>query len=357
VACGDGKLLFNFNNNGGDMNRLDLIHDYLDSIGEVTFAHQGMAGVERLNKALAAARELKAVQLEPQVCCGDYEKCMKACTPRGQWLAEKELAKPEQVSGDTSDGYHTFNELYDFRKAYNAALFNEWAQNNKYSVHKSKRHFDGEDCFGGGWFIVVAQLPDGQISNHYEMKDWDRFQLPETDKALFEYDNHTGADVLHRLFSLRQLAQPEQERNFCQRCGKRLVDGHIHTCTPPAQKALDKKAENARELGLDYEPEQEPVPFPSFMRKRIEQAMEDAINPRGMSVHDGKAKVLASDLHRMLLVIDSATQRKKWVGLTDDEIKVIVDLHTQDDVGYDIFCDGESVAQEVIAKLKEKNCG
>jgi hypothetical protein len=23
------------------------------------------------------------------------------------------------------------------------------------------------------------------------------------------------------------------ERNFCERCGKRLAEGHIHTCTPP----------------------------------------------------------------------------------------------------------------------------
>ncbi len=28
-------------------------------------------------------------------------------------------------------------------------------------------------------------------------------------------------------------AAPVQERNFCERCGKRLGDGHIHTCTPP----------------------------------------------------------------------------------------------------------------------------
>jgi len=35
-------------------------------------------------------------QPEPQVCCGDYEKCIKACTPRGRWLAEQELAKPWQ---------------------------------------------------------------------------------------------------------------------------------------------------------------------------------------------------------------------------------------------------------------------
>jgi hypothetical protein len=33
---------------------------------------------------------------EAQVCCGNYDKCIKACTPRGRWLAEQELAKPEQ---------------------------------------------------------------------------------------------------------------------------------------------------------------------------------------------------------------------------------------------------------------------
>jgi len=30
-----------------------------------------------------------------------------------------------------------------------------------------------------------------------------------------------------------QLAQSEQERNFCSRCGKRTND--IHTCTPPQE--------------------------------------------------------------------------------------------------------------------------
>ena len=32
--------------------------------------------------------------------------------------------------------------------------------------------------------------------------------------------------------------EPEQERNFCQRCGKRLGknDWDIHTCTPPQDK-------------------------------------------------------------------------------------------------------------------------
>lgn len=114
------------------------------------------------------------------------------------WLAEIKRAREEAITGETSDGYHTFNELYEFRLLYNAALFNEWSLQNKYNVHKSKKHFDGEDCFGGGWFIVMANLPTGQISNHYELKDWDLFKCDEREKAE-EWDGHTAKDVSKRL--------------------------------------------------------------------------------------------------------------------------------------------------------------
>lgn len=103
------------------------------------------------------------------------------------------------MRGNYSDGYHTFNELYEFRKVFNAALFNEWGSQKKYQVHKSWKHNDGELCFGGGWFIVVAVLPDGQISNHYEAKDWELFKIPSTETAAFTFDGHTSEDVLNRL--------------------------------------------------------------------------------------------------------------------------------------------------------------
>jgi predicted nucleic-acid-binding Zn-ribbon protein len=106
------------------------------------------------------------------------------------------------IDENTSDGYHTFKELYEFRKAYNVALFNEWAMQNKYDVHKSWKHNDGEECFGGGWFIVVAVLPSGQISNHYEAKDWDLFKIPEEEKAKHPFDGHTGEDVINRLINI-----------------------------------------------------------------------------------------------------------------------------------------------------------
>lgn len=126
---------------------------------------------------------------------------------------------PSDVRGNYSDGYHTFNELYEFRKTYNAVLFNDWAKQEvrnpkwisednqpvnlpKYDVHKSWKHNDGELCFGGGWFIVVAVLPNGQVSNHYEAKDWDLFKIPVVEKAKYEFDGHTSADVVARLNAL-----------------------------------------------------------------------------------------------------------------------------------------------------------
>lgn len=129
--------------------------------------------------------------------------------------------KLERIN-ELSDGYHTYDELYEFRKMYNAVLFNEWAKQLisisaigggvrgvipvtpvvKYNVHKSWKHYNGELCFGGGWFIVSAMLPTGLISNHYKAEDWDLFKVPEVEKALYEFDGHTSQDVLHRLKNL-----------------------------------------------------------------------------------------------------------------------------------------------------------
>lgn len=109
----------------------------------------------------------------------------------------------DKLTGDEkraiSDGYHTFEELYEFRMLYNAALFNEWAAQGKYKVHKSVRHHDGEKCFGGGWFIVVAELPTGMISNHYKLENWAFFDVPEVDKSFIPFDGHTPRDVVERL--------------------------------------------------------------------------------------------------------------------------------------------------------------
>lgn len=90
-------------------------------------------------------------------------------------------------------------ELYDFRLTYNALLFNEWAENQKYEVYKSRRHSDGELCFDGEYFIVVANLPTGQVTNHYHIRHWDMFKINEYEKVKEGFDGHTPSDVIERL--------------------------------------------------------------------------------------------------------------------------------------------------------------
>jgi hypothetical protein len=116
---------------------------------------------------------------------------------------------------EVSDGYHTFNELYRYRMLYNAGFFNMLARDDRidklagletfYNVHKSKRHADGMECFGGGWFIIIATLPTGQISNHYELKDWDLF-VCETRTKADEWDGHTPEQAADRIQEFNKIA-------------------------------------------------------------------------------------------------------------------------------------------------------
>lgn len=131
-------------------------------------------------------------------------------------LQASEISKIIEENFDThriTDGYYTFKELYNYRMVYNAILFNEWAAHlttgegfgqalfnvPKYDVHKSKRHYTGELCFDGNYFIVCAELPTGQISNHYHIDHWDLFKVPVTEKAKYKWDGHTPEDTFNRM--------------------------------------------------------------------------------------------------------------------------------------------------------------
>jgi hypothetical protein len=118
----------------------------------------------------------------------------------------------QNVTGmsQVSDGYHTFGELYRYRMLLQAMLFNEWAhiydsktESRLHDVHKSWKHSDGTPCFGGGYFIVVATLPTGQITNHYKAKHWDLFKIPARDMAA-EYDGHTPHEAAERMAEFLQ---------------------------------------------------------------------------------------------------------------------------------------------------------
>lgn len=103
---------------------------------------------------------------------------------------------PEGGIGEMSDGYHTFNGLYYQRMVLFAALV--IAHNDK--AWKSWKHEDGEPCFGGGWFIVGIDTPQGSYTYHYEDKYWNWFECEELPVAK-HWDGHTEEDVT-RLLSL-----------------------------------------------------------------------------------------------------------------------------------------------------------
>lgn len=100
--------------------------------------------------------------------------------------------------GQVSDGYHTFDELYHYRMLYNAGFLNELYQRRAVPVYKSWRHSDEKLCFGGGWFVVVALLPTGQVTNHYPAEHWDLFDAQVVYRAP-EWDGHTPKEAAKRI--------------------------------------------------------------------------------------------------------------------------------------------------------------
>jgi hypothetical protein len=101
------------------------------------------------------------------------------------------------TAAEPHDEYHTMAELYDYRMLYNAHSVRGWIFDG-IRVSKSWRHHDRELCFGGGWFIVTAELPTGQVSNHYKEEYWDLFVCPHMTYAP-EWDGHTPAVAAQRL--------------------------------------------------------------------------------------------------------------------------------------------------------------
>lgn len=96
--------------------------------------------------------------------------------------------------GATSDGSHTFDELYYHRMVLFAVICNE----HKELAWKSKLHHDG--TMYDNYFIVGIDTPLGQYSYHYHEDFWDGFEVKELDRAP-EWDGHKPEDVV-RLLSL-----------------------------------------------------------------------------------------------------------------------------------------------------------
>jgi hypothetical protein len=102
-----------------------------------------------------------------------------------------------------SDGYHTFDELYDHRITLYIALCKQitnqpYDNDEKFGVWRSQKHFDGTNY--DGWFILgIGKEKRHQITYHIPNERWDETNFADTMLNAPEFDGHTSADVLERI--------------------------------------------------------------------------------------------------------------------------------------------------------------
>ena len=105
-------------------------------------------------------------------------------------------AMPSTI-GQISDGYHTFDELYEHRFELWMAICRNLRRD--IAVYKSRVQSDGTSY--PGWFLLaMGTKAGGQISYHLPDRLWDACDFEEMMPPKF--DGHTSADVLERLRSL-----------------------------------------------------------------------------------------------------------------------------------------------------------
>ena len=135
------------------------------------------------------------------------------------------------ITGETSDGYHTFNELYHHR----AVLFSVIVKAFPEHAWKARQHHDG--TMYSGMFIVGIDTPEGQASYHYDIDPyWDMFECRELERAP-EWDGHTPAQAIERIGKLEPVRhgvwvrQDETYTRYrCSVCAKGNYGGYENYC-------------------------------------------------------------------------------------------------------------------------------
>lgn len=144
------------------------------------------------------SREEAIERIKEQSCywCDHTDTC-KSCETNDCITVIRHMDGME-ITGETSDGYHTFNELYHHR----AVLFSVIVANYPDRAWKAKKHHDG--TMYDGMFIVGIDTPDGQATYHYDIDlYWDMFKCREVEFAP-EWDGHTPAQAIGRIGRLAQ---------------------------------------------------------------------------------------------------------------------------------------------------------
>lgn len=143
-----------------------------------------------------------------------------------------------EVTGETSDGYHTFNDLYHHR----AVLFSVIVRDHRELAWKSKAHHDG--TMYDGMFIVGIETPEGQATYHYDIDPyWDMFDCKELDRAP-KWDGHTPDDAIGRIATLgrgtcHRALDFDGTRYVCSACGENFGPSRWHFCPNCGRKVVE----------------------------------------------------------------------------------------------------------------------
>lgn len=104
---------------------------------------------------------------------------------------------------EVSDGYHTFRDLYDHRRALTATL--AAGASTAGDSWRSKAHHPEDGPMFDGSFIVGIDLPTGTITYHYNLEFWDDFAaVPELEHAK-KWDGAGPDETVSRLLEVAAL--------------------------------------------------------------------------------------------------------------------------------------------------------
>ena len=132
-----------------------------------------------------------------------------------------DAAPAATVDGNTSDGYHTFNELYHHR----AVLFSVIVKMFPNRAWKARQHYDGS--MFEGMFIVGIETPDGQATYHYDLDPyWDMFKCRELEFAP-EWDGHTAQQAIERIGKLKPFIHASYGYKLYSFPKRIVVDGEV----------------------------------------------------------------------------------------------------------------------------------
>lgn len=141
-----------------------------------------------MNEIIILGSALKIKEFVDEHAPGDRRHCV---------IVKGEMRSP-------SDGYHTFDELYEQRNALFIALCSAYTHccvEDTKDVWRSKKHSDGTDAYEG-WFVLGIGKDEGRIMTyHIPLSEWENTNFAETVECAY-FDGHTSEDVLKRLKSL-----------------------------------------------------------------------------------------------------------------------------------------------------------